>query len=281
MKWIRKDLEYLTDNYENNSNIYLSNKLNRGLNSVVLKASRLGLNKSKEYISKITILRNKSNGRDLSIENLKKIALSYKTKALFRLNDYSAYITAIKKDCLKDICEHMIIISYSTPQLICKHIFDILIDEECEYNTRKVIKPYELDLYYPNYKLAIEYNGKHWHSENDNTKLKYKLCSDLGISLFVIHEDSRNYSFDIKRDIIKILPKLSKILGKIITDNEVRRIKIDNSIYDNIIDKESVNKIINKYSKYSEFKINEPKLFYKLSRLKLLDKFIYNLYKNK
>jgi hypothetical protein len=31
-------------------------------------------------------------------------------------------------------------------------------------NIRDVIKPYELDIYVPDYKLAIEYNGIYWHS---------------------------------------------------------------------------------------------------------------------
>lgn len=83
--------------------------------------------------------------------------------------------------------------------MICKYIFDTLIDDECEYNSRRIIKPYELDIYYPSYKLAIEYNGKLWHkNENDNTNLKIKMCNNLNIHLIIIKENNRRYEEDIK-----------------------------------------------------------------------------------
>lgn len=64
--------------------------------------------------------------------------------------------------------------------------------------TRKVIPPYELDVYIPEKKLAIEYNGLYWHSsgskETDEKWSKYHLmkterCEEAGIQLLHIFEN--------------------------------------------------------------------------------------------
>jgi len=62
-------------------------------------------------------------------------------------------------------------------------------------NTKKIIAPYELDFYLPDFNLAIELNGNYWHSEiggNKNSKYhlnKTKLCNDKNIKLIHIFED--------------------------------------------------------------------------------------------
>jgi len=60
-------------------------------------------------------------------------------------------------------------------------------------NTRSIIPPYELDIYIPEHKLAIEFNGLYWHSELRKDKnyhyKKWKLCNTIGIQLFQIYED--------------------------------------------------------------------------------------------
>jgi len=60
----------------------------------------------------------------------------------------------------------------------------------------RVINPYELDIYIPDLKFAIEFNGNLWHSEkfNDSSKARKKhrdklnLCREKGIYLFQIFE---------------------------------------------------------------------------------------------
>ncbi|CCI88806.1 hypothetical protein BN80_236 [Yersinia phage phiR1-RT] len=68
---------------------------------------------------------------------------------------------------------------------------------EC-YETRKIIPPYELDVYIPERNLAIEYNGLYWHSSNsketDQEKSNYHLmktdmCEAKGIQLLHIFEN--------------------------------------------------------------------------------------------
>ncbi len=59
-------------------------------------------------------------------------------------------------------------------------------------NSRTVIPPLELDLYYPEKKIAIEFNGDYWHDENHKPKdyhyNKFKSCLDKGILLASIFE---------------------------------------------------------------------------------------------
>ena len=99
--------------------------------------------------------------------------------------------------------------------------------------SKKVIGE-ELDIYLPEFKLAIEFNGLYWHNEITKDKNYHKrksdLCKDKGIQLIHIWEDDWNY----KQDIVKsmILNKLNKTSIKIyarkcnlkeITNNETIR----------------------------------------------------------
>jgi hypothetical protein len=71
-------------------------------------------------------------------------------------------------------------------------------------NTRDIIHPKEIDIFLPDYNLAIEYCGLYWHSENmKNDKLYHKLkmeeCVKLDIQLLTIFEDEWTF----KKDIVK------------------------------------------------------------------------------
>ena len=67
----------------------------------------------------------------------------------------------------------------------------------CDYeiieNSKKIIPPKELDIYIPKMKIAIEYDGLHWHDENHVNKnyhlLKTNLCNEKGIDLIHVFED--------------------------------------------------------------------------------------------
>ena len=98
-------------------------------------------------------------------------------------------------------------------------------DIKIERNNRSIISPKELDIYIPEYKLAIEYCGLYWHSEdvlnakyNDGRnyhRKKLDECRKLGIHLITIFEDE----WQLKRDIIislisQILNKTTKIFAR-------------------------------------------------------------------
>lgn len=74
-------------------------------------------------------------------------------------------------------------------------------------NTRKIIPPYELDIYLPNYNLAIEFNGIYWHSikfidDKWYHQKKVELCYRKDIRLLYIWE---NDWIENKENCIKML----------------------------------------------------------------------------
>ena len=88
---------------------------------------------------------------------------------------------------------------------------------ECIRNSREIISPLELDLYYPEKKIAIEFNGDYWHDENHKSKdyhyNKFKQCYDKGIVLVSIFEYFWNKEYDSIKQYIRDL--FSGIYNKI------------------------------------------------------------------
>ena len=73
---------------------------------------------------------------------------------------------------------------------------------------KKIIKPYELDIYIPSKNIAIEYNGVIWHSEKFGKDKNYhliktELCEKQGIRLIHIFEDEWNKHENIVKSKIK------------------------------------------------------------------------------
>ena len=71
-------------------------------------------------------------------------------------------------------------------------IYDFISCKDKILNHRKLIYPYELDIYIPSHKLAIEYDGLYWHSEKFHDSSyhidKTLKCNDKGVQLFHIFE---------------------------------------------------------------------------------------------
>ncbi len=246
--WSSEEENYLIENYYDIPNKELSLILNRSEDSIMSKATNLKLVKNKDIKSKAMIKRNKEVGRDLNYENLKNIALLYKTRGEFQMKDLSAYSVARKGGLLDDICSHMVKVAYSIPQLILAHIVSVLIDKNYLYNTRKIINPYELDIYFEKHKLAFEYDGKGWH-KNDSVD-KYKLCKDKDIELITISENNRKYELDVKNQLIENLDIINKITGKNINVKEILDISIPDSIFDRIFDEKKIKEICDGYTEY-------------------------------
>lgn len=99
-------------------------------------------------------------------------------------------------------------------------ILKILDENNIQYekNYRKLISPFELDIYIPTLRLAIEINGGFWHHEDAGKDKnyhinKYNSCKELGVELWNIFD----WEIDSKFEIIK-----SKILNKIhCTSNKI------------------------------------------------------------
>lgn len=82
---------------------------------------------------------------------------------------------------------------------------------ELEFNTRKIIKPYELDIYIPKLNKAIEFNGEWWHysEKNPNSRgeeyhnMKTEMCEKLNIDLMHSRESDWNSDKILQKEIIK------------------------------------------------------------------------------
>lgn len=70
-----------------------------------------------------------------------------------------------------------------------QEVYDYINDASAIQNTRKIIAPYELDIYIPSKQLAIECDGVYWHSQNSDSNyhlLKTELCEAKNIRLIHI-----------------------------------------------------------------------------------------------
>ena len=79
-----------------------------------------------------------------------------------------------------------------------------------------ILSHLELDMYCPDQKVAVEYNGIYWHSDLILSSRLYhykksKACEEKGIRLIHVYEDE--WQDPVKREIIKSLIKIS--LGKV------------------------------------------------------------------
>jgi hypothetical protein len=86
-------------------------------------------------------------------------------------------------------------------------------------NTRQVISPLELDIYLPNEKIAIEYNGLYWHSEKYKNKQyhreKMQLCNSKEIKLIQIFDDEWiNKEEIVKSRLLSYIGKNKKIFAR-------------------------------------------------------------------
>lgn len=89
-----------------------------------------------------------------------------------------------------------------------KELKFFLNDYNTIYNSRKIMdNEYELDLYFPDFNLAIEYNGIYWHGELMGTKRNYHLsktekANEKNIQLIQIFETEWNEKQEIVKSII-------------------------------------------------------------------------------
>lgn len=78
---------------------------------------------------------------------------------------------------------------------------------DVESNTRKVISPYEVDIYVPEKKVGIEFNGVYWHTESAGKDKSYHRdkwfkAKEAGVHLIQIWEDDWNRNPELVKRIL-------------------------------------------------------------------------------
>lgn len=98
-----------------------------------------------------------------------------------------------------------------------KEISEFLFSNEVNNypNKRNIIPPKEIDIYIPDYNLAIEFDGLYWHSDKLLTDKNYHInktieCEENGIRLIHIFEDEWIFKKDIIKEILKQILNLNQ-----------------------------------------------------------------------
>lgn len=108
-------------------------------------------------------------------------------------------------------------------------------------NTRKLLPSRkEIDIYLPDFKIAIEYNGVYWHHEDvahitrDYHYKKFIECESLGIQLITIFSNFWHSKKEIVKNILQI--KLNQYKGHTFYARKCRVEEIDNKIAKTFLD---------------------------------------------
>jgi hypothetical protein len=274
--WSEIDTDKLIVLYKTTSDNEIAKTLNKTKKSIGKKLKILKINRTKEEKNYITSKKCKENGRDLSEDFVKNIALKYNTKGEFYLYDSSAYKKALDYGWLDNICRHMVLKNISLPQLILKDLLEYMLNDKCVYNDRQVIKPLEIDCYFPKWKIGWEYDGKYYHNEVKDNKKK-RICKMNGIILLNIHEhtkDFRKYEVNIKNQLIKQINFIEKIVGFKISTDKILNHK-PNLVFPNLLTIFEKNLVVNK--KMSEIKIINDVLFKRIKKYKIYEDITLNI----
>lgn len=187
-------------------NKYLSDKINEDKSSRY-KEKR----KSLKYTSLLEIIEpsyvdDLVSGNIKGVDYIKTLCPLCKEYGTHRLCD----IYRLNNDSLKYdkplLCSKCQSLKSSYPEKEIEEFIDTFYIGECVRNNRTILSGKELDLYYPEKKIAIEFNGDYWHSEKFKDKdyhySKLKKCYDSGILLVSIFE---SYWYNDKENIKQYL----------------------------------------------------------------------------
>lgn len=94
----------------------------------------------------------------------------------------------------------------STGQRILQEMLKEFDLGEVIYNDNKALRGFEIDIYYPELNIAIEYQGNYWHNLPDmkqRDKIKRSICKEKGIKLIEVWED--DFMSDQNRELSRIM----------------------------------------------------------------------------
>lgn len=156
---------------------------------------------------------------------LGKETLKYSSRSELKKHSSGAYDAMVKSNSLDKYCSHMpIISSKSSGEAEIKDWIESLGIKTAK--TKKQIHPLELDIFMSDTKIAIEYCGLYWHSDEHKSKNYHKnkllKCREKGIRLITVYEDEwlqrknqiKNYLLSIfNKNSLKIAARKCEILS--------------------------------------------------------------------
>lgn len=112
---------------------------------------------------------------------------------------------------------------------IAEFVQGLLPDVLIEFGARKVIKGTELDIYLPALKIAIEFNGLYWHSEDVRPDRNYHYtkwlaCQEAGIQLVQVWADDWERSPELVKNMLAY--KLGVSSGVRVLARETRAVEL-------------------------------------------------------
>lgn len=155
-----------------------------------------------QKISKIRNMKIKSFEQQNNCVQMKKIVNKYNSTAWKKLNlpilklGKNSFIENKYLNKIDEFMKNWNIIKHKFYSKSEKYLLSKIKEfykDKIIVNSRSIIKPYELDIYLPDLKLAIEYNGTYYHSIEMGISKTYHLqksllCKNLGIRLIHIYE---------------------------------------------------------------------------------------------
>jgi len=263
--WTNDEIDYIKSSYKVLSNPEIAKFIGKSKRSVDRILSELNLKRSVNELKELRSKINKKTGRDLTYDLVKEIANKYNTRHEFYLKDPSAYNVAVKHKWLDGICKHMVNRNFSIPQLMLRDILEYIFNIECSYNDKNIIKPLEIDCYFPKWNIGFEYDGIYYHNDI-NDKIKKEICINKGIKLFNIVEKGRNfrnYEENIKNQIIENLIEINNLTGLNIDALSVKEY-IPKVVFPNIFTDSEKNIILN--NKLSFIRKTDKGLYKKIKK---------------
>lgn len=126
-------------------------------------------------------------------------------------NGHEYYVSISNFESKGSICPKCSGVGVSAGEMQIRSFLDKLYIDYTA-NDRNIITPYELDIFIPSKKVAIEYCGLYWHSELNYKDKRYhinklNMCLDKNIKLITIFEDEFLYKKDL------VFSRLSSLLN--------------------------------------------------------------------
>lgn len=122
------------------------------------------------------------------------------------------------------------------------------------FNDRNILKPKELDIYIPNYNLAIEYNGMYWHAGDKQRHLeKMNLCNSKNIKLLQFWD----VEWKEKTEIVKSIIRSNLNLNEKIFARKCKIREVDSFTYKLFLEENHIQGNVNSSIRYGLFYEND------------------------